>query len=93
MMESVGYQLIKEEGLEEGYKKGFQEGREEGREEGYREGLLRAIASGLDFKFGVEGLKLMLEIREIQDMVVLDAIERAIHHAETVDEVRSIYQG
>jgi len=92
MMQSIGYELIKREGLEEGYKQGFQEGREAGREEGYREGVLEAIALGLELKFGVEGLKLMPEIEAITDLGVLRILEKAIRTAQSPDELRALYR-
>ncbi len=125
MIQSFGYELIKQEGLEEGlkegFKQGFQEGleeglskgmergrvegraeglieglergREEGREQGYRNGLLAAIALGLELKFGVEGLKLMPEIKGIQDLVVLEIIEQAIRTVRSTEELRELYRG
>ncbi len=124
MIQSFGYELIKQEGLEEGlekglkegFKQGFQEGleeglskgmergrveglieglergREEGREQGYRNGLLAAIALGLELKFGVEGLKLMPEIKGIQDLVVLEIIEQAIRTVRSTEELRELYR-
>ena len=87
-MESIAYQLIKEEGLKEGLARG----REEGREEGYREGVLAAIALGLELKFGVEGLKLMPEIKEIEDLDILEIIEQAIRTAQSPDDLRDLYR-
>ena len=104
MMQSIGYELIKKEGLEEGlkegYKKGYQEGLEQGiergiergREEGRREGLLRGMAIALELKFGVEGLKLMPEIKDIEDLDILEIIEQAIRTAQTPEELRSLYR-
>ncbi len=104
MIQSFGYELIKQEGLEEGlekglkegFKQGFQEGltrgREEGREQGYREGVLEAIALGLELKFGVEGLKLMPEIEAITDLGILRILEKAIRTAQSPEELRQLYR-
>ncbi len=108
MIQSFGYELIKQEGLEEGlekglkegFKQGFQEGLEEGlskgmergREQGYREGVLEAIALGLELKFGVEGLKLMPEIEAITDLGILRILEKAIRTVQTPEELRQLYQ-
>ncbi len=100
MMQSIGYELIKKEGLEEGYKRGFQEGLEEGleqgleqgHEQGYRDGLLAAIALGLELKFGVEGLKLMPEIKGIRDVGILEIVEQAIRTAQRPEELRELYR-
>ena len=81
-----------EKGLVEGLARGREEGREEGREQGYREGLLAAIALGLELKFGMKGLKLMPEIRNIQDLVMLEIIEQAIRTAQSPEELRELYQ-
>ncbi len=60
MIQSFGYELIKQEGLEEGlkeglekglkegFKQGFQEGLTRGREEGLMEGLMRGREEGLE---------------------------------------------
>ena len=100
MIQSFGYELIKQEGLEEGlekglkegFKQGFQEGLERGREEGRREGLLRGLAVALDVKFGIEGLKLMPELREIEDLGILEIIEQAIRTVKSPEELRQLYR-
>ncbi|NOX62702.1 MAG: hypothetical protein GXP42_12265 [Chloroflexi bacterium] len=96
MIESAGYELIKQEGWKEGVEKGreegLREGIERGRVQGYREGLLFGIATALDMKFGVEGLKLMPELKRVEDVAVLEAVQQAIRSAQTVEEVRSLYR-
>jgi len=58
---------------------------------GMEKGLLRGIESCLKLKFGDEGLKLMPELREIQDHELLDAVLDAIETAASPDELRRIW--
>ncbi len=96
MIQSFGYELIKQEGLEEGLEKGlkegFKQGFQEGHEQGYREGVLEAIALGLELKFGVKGLKLMPEIEAITDLGILRILEKAIRTAQSPEELRELYR-
>ncbi len=50
-------------------------------------GLLRGLESCLKLKFGDEGLKLMPELREIQDHELLDAIQGAA----SPDDLRRVW--
>lgn len=59
---------------------------------GIRQGLLKGIASSLKLKFGSESQNLLPEIETIQDVSILEAILSAIETANTVEELRSIYQ-
>jgi hypothetical protein len=45
---------------------------------GMEQGLLRGLEVSLQLKFGAEGLKLMPELRELQDHELLDAVLDAI---------------
>ncbi len=65
-------------------------GREEGRQQGLREGLLKAVALGLKLKFGDEGLRLLPEIRTIDDVPKLESLLDAIEPALTVDDLRRV---
>jgi len=99
MIESVTYELIKQEGLreglekglEKGHREGLQEGLEMGLERGRREGLLEGLRLGLDLRFGVEGLRLWPEISAIQDVSVLRAIQEGLKTARSPEELRDIY--
>ncbi len=62
-----------------------------GMEKGLEKGRLEGIETSLDVKFGKEGLKLLPEIRRVQDPKVLRAVLRAIRTASTPDEVRRIW--
>jgi hypothetical protein len=62
------------------------------KQEGVREGLLSGIEVTLEIKFGSEGLTLVPEITQIDDVELLKKIQSGIRHANTIDEVRAIYQ-
>ncbi len=55
-------------------------------------GLLSAIELGLELKFGNEGLQLLPEISEINDVEVLEAIKIGLRTVGNLNELRSIYQ-
>ncbi len=58
---------------------------------GIKKGLKEGIELGLDLKFGSEGLLLMPDINEIEDLDILEAIKFGIKTAKTIDELRKIY--
>jgi hypothetical protein len=62
------------------------------KQEGVREGILSGIEITLEIKFGNEGLKLVPEIAQIEDVDVLKNIQSGLRHANTIDELRAIYQ-
>ena len=80
MIESVAYDIIR------------QEGRQEGLEWGIREGLFDAIAFGLDLRFGTAGLRLLSEVHKIEDVGLLRAIQLRLRTAQTPEELREIYR-
>jgi hypothetical protein len=55
------------------------------------QGLLRGIEVCLQLKFGDEGLKLMPELRELHDHVLLGKILHAIETAATPDDLRRVW--
>jgi predicted transposase YdaD len=61
-------------------------------QEAFEEGKLEGIEMVLDSKFGIEGLHLMPEIRNVKDINILETIIAALMSAKTIEEVRSIYQ-
>jgi hypothetical protein len=56
-----------------------------------QETFVTGIAACLEVKFGEEGLKLLPEIRDIQDLEVLQAILEAIKTADSPEEVRRVW--
>jgi hypothetical protein len=58
---------------------------------GYRRGLLVGIEVSLRQKFGEEGLKLLPEIRELEDQEVLQAVLEAIQTADNPAELRRVW--
>lgn len=73
------------------YQEILQEGQQQGIQQGMRQGLLLGIRLGLDLKFGTQGLELMPEIREIENVELLEAIQEAIKTVSTREELRQIY--
>lgn len=71
---------------------GRREGEIKGRREGLRETILESIEILLELKFGVAGLALLPEIQQIDNITVLQLIQRSMRIVTTVDEVRALYQ-
>jgi predicted transposase YdaD len=88
LRESPWYQEILQKGVEQGLQQGLQQGREQA----LRQGQLSAVALGLELKFGTEGLQLMPEIEQIEDVATLEAIVQGIKTLNTLDELRQIYR-
>lgn len=74
------------------YQEILQKGVEQGREQALRQGQFSTIALGLELKFGTEGLQLMPEIEQIEDVAILEAIVQGIKTLNTLDELRQIYR-
>jgi hypothetical protein len=74
-----------------GREKGIEEGKALGRSEGLLEGTLKGIESCLELKFGVAGLELMPDIREIHDHVVLEKVLHAIRAADSPEDLRRVW--
>jgi hypothetical protein len=55
---------------------------------GMEKGLLEGIEACLQMKFGDEGLKLMPELRELHDHVLLGKILHSIPEAASPDDLR-----
>jgi hypothetical protein len=64
-----------------------------GIKKGIRQGLLEAIELGLRLKFGDEGLEILPEISEIEDVEQLKAIIGGLlTTVNSLDELRQLYQ-
>ncbi len=59
---------------------------------GLQKGLLEGIKMGLELKFGSEGLGIIPEIQEIRNVDILKAILTSIKTANTIEELRRVYQ-
>lgn len=79
---------IAEKWVEQGVQRGLQQGIAEGERKGY----LAAIELGLELRFGAEGLRLMPEIAQVQDVAVLRAIAEAIKVQATLEQIRQVYR-
>jgi hypothetical protein len=58
---------------------------------GMEKGLLEGLEVSLQLKFGDEGLKLMPELREIQDHELLSAVLKAVRTADSPDDLRRVW--
>ncbi|MBD1835531.1 hypothetical protein H6F61_23320 [Cyanobacteria bacterium FACHB-472] len=67
----------------------YQEILREGQQLGMQQGMLSGIELALELKFGTEGVQLMPEISNIQDVERLKAIAQAIKTVNSLDELRS----
>jgi flagellar biosynthesis/type III secretory pathway protein FliH len=76
-----------------GIQKGLEQGLQQGQTAGLRRGLLAGIELMIEMKFGAEGLALLPEIQQIQDLAVIEAVHAAIKDAQTLDELRQVYAG
>ena len=71
--------------------RGIEKGKKEGKVEGKKEGILELIEVTLEIKFGAEGLEILPEISQIQDLDVLRAVVTGIKTKNTLEELRQIY--
>ncbi len=78
--------------LEDGERKGREVGREEGLHLGERKGLLLGIEPLLSIKFGEAGEYAFEEIRQIEDVAVLEAIVQRLRTVTSLDDIRVLYQ-
>ena len=83
LRESPWYQEILQEGEKIGEKIG--------EKRGLRKGLLSGIALGLKLRFGEAGLQLLPEIRALEAVEQLDAIQAALETVGTLEELRQFY--
>jgi hypothetical protein len=76
-----------------GREEGLAEGLAKGRTEGRTEGLTKGIEVALELKFGEAGLRLMPEIRAIEDEAKLETVLRAIRTAAGPEDLRRVWTG
>ena len=69
----------------------IQQGIEQSREQ-MRQVLLESLALGLELKFGDAGLEIFPEVSQIEDVKQLRAIQAGLRTAQTVGELRQVYQ-
>ena len=90
VMTTIAEQWL-EQGIQRGLKQGLARGMEQGQQLGIREGLLTGIEVALEIRFGDQGLRLLPEIAQIQDVNVLRTVHRGIAHTKTIDDLRTFY--
>ena len=78
--------VIREDALAEGLAKGRKEGRKEAKEY-----LVAGIEVALEMRFAATGLALLPEIRQIDDVGLLQNILQAVSRADTPDALRRIW--
>ncbi len=61
-------------------------------ERGLRQGLLEGIELCLELKFGIEGLEVLSEVSQIEEVEVLKAVQEALRRVTTLQELRLVYQ-
>ena len=76
---------------QEWIRQGEQRGEQHGEQRGLRLGLLDGIELGLELRFGLEGLRLLPEIAQIEDTYVLKAVHEAIRSVTRPEELRQFY--
>jgi hypothetical protein len=54
--------------------------------------MMDTIALGLELRFGAEGLRLLPEIAQIENLVVLRAIREGLKIVRSAEELRTIYR-
>ena len=67
-------------------------GLEKGRKEGRGIGLLEGIELVLECKFGPEGLKLFPKFKAIKEYSQLRKLKQRLRKAESVDDVKSLFE-
>ena len=72
---------------------GREEGLTEGLAKGRTEGLIKGIEVAVELKFGESGLRLMPEVRAIEDEAKLEAVLLAIRTAAGPEDLRRVWTG
>jgi predicted transposase YdaD len=85
-----GIQEGEQRGIQQGIQEGEQRGIQQGEQRGLQRGILLSIETGLELKFGAEGLALLPEIAQISDMERLKAIQREVMTANTLEQLQQI---
>lgn len=87
MIESAGYDLIKNEGFREGKQEGMLQGIQVGREEGILQTFAETLIVLLEVKFGIDGIALYQKMKDIKDISKIKAIMEVIRLSKTPEDV------
>ncbi len=94
LMNTIAQELLSQgehRGLQQGLRQGLQQGEVRGERRGLRQGLLSGIRVALKLKFGLEGVALIPEIAQIEDVTLLQVIQDGIELVSTLPELRGLY--
>ena len=86
-----GMQQGIQQGIQQGMQQGIQQGIQRGKEEGKREALEEMLGVVLKLKFGIEGLKLLPELRKLP-LEKLEIVLKVMPNVKNLDELRKFSQ-
>jgi hypothetical protein len=89
-IERLAMEEGEKKGLAEGEKKGLAEGEKKGLAEGEIRGLKLAIKTGLERRFGPEGLAFAAELDRVKDVNLLRSIHEKLWMASPMEEIRAV---
>ena len=75
-----------------GREEGLQEGIQIRLDQGLRRGLLDGIELSLRAKFGATSQDALLEIRQLTDLTIIQAVIAKVETSRTIEEVRDVYR-
>jgi hypothetical protein len=81
-----------QKGVQQGLQQALQQGIQQGQQQGLRQGLRAGVRLGLKLRWGAQGIALLPEIYQIEDVGLLQAVQDALETVGTPDELRQIYQ-
>ena len=102
MIQSYGYDIIKEEGLAEGRQEGLQKGMAQGMAQGIKQGMKQGMKQGqmkrarkaicdvLEARFELVPVAVLSAIKEIQSLRILDELHRKAVKVNDLEEFRAV---
>ena len=92
MIESVAYEIIKEEGIREGIEKGMERGIVEGMEKGVRQALNGMVMDALEERFSIIPVRLVDKINAFENAAVLKGLHRQAIRCESLEMFERILE-